>query len=59
MIGRTISSYEIVEKIRQSRMSMVYKATDTKLGRTVALKFFAWHASNDEKAKKRFLYRGV
>ena len=36
-------------------MGVVYRAEDTKLERTVALKFLAQHLLNDEEAKERFL----
>ena len=54
-VGRVLSHYRLEERLGAGGMGVLYRATDLKLGRPVAVKLLARHLVTDETAKARFV----
>ena len=52
--GQRLSHYEIVDKIGQGGMGAVYRATDTRLNRSVAIKVLPAEVTADPERRARF-----
>src|SRR6202022_4422712 len=55
LIGRVLSHYRLEEPLGVGGMGVVYRATDLKLGRAVAIKILSRQLASDKTAKARFM----
>ena len=54
MVGKTLAHYQVLEKLGEGGMGIVWKALDQHLDRFVALKVLPQKATNDNVRTQRF-----
>ena len=55
LTGRRLGQYKIDEALGKGGMSVLYRATDVRLGRKVALKVMGEHITGDTEFRERFV----
>jgi serine/threonine protein kinase len=55
MVGKSLAHYQILEKIGEGGMGVVYKARDTRLNRLTAIKILPPGKASDPDRKRRFV----
>ncbi|MFE1579893.1 serine/threonine-protein kinase [Streptomyces fradiae] len=56
LVGRRVAHYRIDAEVGRGGMAVVYRATDLRLGRTVALKLLAPELARNDTFRKRFAH---
>ncbi|MFJ8696292.1 serine/threonine-protein kinase [Streptomyces roseolilacinus] len=56
LVGRDVAHYRIDAEVGRGGMAVVYRATDLRLGRTVALKLLAPELARNDTFRKRFAH---
>ncbi len=56
-MSKSVGHYKILDRVGAGGMGEVYRARDTRLGRTVAIRVLAAEVANDPTRRERFLLR--